>query len=72
LNLKKGIPGNSPKWVPRGSKPNPNPKGTSLSVLAKIEGLEMITWSTIYPNSLKENPIGNFAEALKNGMEFKS
>jgi 1-aminocyclopropane-1-carboxylate deaminase/D-cysteine desulfhydrase-like pyridoxal-dependent ACC family enzyme len=42
----------------------------SLSVLAKIKGWEFIYYTNHIPNLLKQNPHGNFLNALKNGMKI--
>jgi len=42
----------------------------SLSVLAKIRGLRFIYYTTHLNAFLKNNPHGNYLEALKNGMEL--
>jgi len=55
--------------VSRGS--NQSNSMYSLSVLAKLKGWKFIYFVHHLPKYLKENPIGNFAEALKNGMEFR-
>ena len=42
----------------------------SLSVLAKIKGWEFIYYTNHIPKYLKENPQGNYLEALKNGAKI--
>jgi 1-aminocyclopropane-1-carboxylate deaminase/D-cysteine desulfhydrase-like pyridoxal-dependent ACC family enzyme len=42
----------------------------SLSVLAKIRGLRFVYYTTHFNAFLKNNPHGNYLEALKNGMEL--
>ncbi len=43
----------------------------SLSVLAKMKNLKFVYYSDHVPTYLIENPIGNFKNALKNGMILK-
>ncbi len=42
----------------------------SLSVLAKILHVKFLYVCNHIPNFLKQNPVGNYKEALKNGMEI--
>lgn len=43
----------------------------SLSVLAKLKGWKFIYYTDHIPSYLEQNPNGNFAFALQNGMEIK-
>jgi len=43
----------------------------SLSVLCKLKGWKFIYYMDHIPSYLKQNPNGNFAFALQNGMEIK-
>ena len=42
----------------------------SLSLLAKLKNKEFIYYTNHIPSFLKENPSGNYLEALKNGMKI--
>lgn len=42
----------------------------SLSVLSRIKGLDFDYYVSHLPSYLKENPVGNYKEALKNGMNL--
>ena len=42
----------------------------SLSVLAKMRGWEFVYFCNHIPQFLKETPVGNYKEALKNGMKI--
>lgn len=44
----------------------------SLSVLAKLRGWSFDYYVDHIPSYLKDNPIGNYNEALKNGMNIKT
>jgi 1-aminocyclopropane-1-carboxylate deaminase/D-cysteine desulfhydrase-like pyridoxal-dependent ACC family enzyme len=42
----------------------------SLSALAKLKSVEFVYFTHHIPSYLKQNPIGNYHEALKNGMQI--
>jgi 1-aminocyclopropane-1-carboxylate deaminase/D-cysteine desulfhydrase-like pyridoxal-dependent ACC family enzyme len=42
----------------------------ALSVLCKIKGWKFVYYTNHIPSFLKENPLGNYAYALKNGMNI--